>query len=386
MSFGLNEILSKRILKIEDSSTIKYSNRAKQKKLAGYDVIDFTLGEPDFDTPENIKQATIKSLNRGDTHYSAGPGILELREELSEKLVRENNIDTIAQNIIVTPGAKQAILTIMMVLIEKGDEVIIFDPSWVSYEACIKLAGGKPVRVPTDPEYGFKPVNLSEYITPKTKMIILNSPSNPTGAVYGKSILQEIADISIDNDIFVLADEIYEKIIYDNKHISIGSFPGMENLTFTVNGFSKAYAMTGWRIGYMNAPDYLVKPILKYQSHSISNVNTFIQYGALEAIKGPQNERDNMIAEFRERRDILVEGLNKLGFKCDVPQGAFYAYPDVSEYGTGEQVTDALLEEADIAVIPGIGFGKSGKYHIRISYASSVSRIKEALLRMDSLL
>lgn len=386
MFFEESDRLSQRVQRIEGSATIHYSNRAKQKKMEGHDIIDFTLGEPDFKTPKNISQAAIKALERGETHYSAGPGLLDLREEICDKFKRDNNIETTAQNIVVTPGAKQAIFEIMMALINEGDEVILFDPAWVSYEACIKLAGGKSVRVPTDPNRNFRPINLAEYITPKTKMIVVNSPCNPTGAVYGKDVLQEIADIAIEYDLFVLSDEIYEKIIYDEKHYSIGSLSGMEHRTITINGFSKAYAMTGWRIGYLNAPDFLIKSLLKIQSHSISNVTTFIQYGAIEALRGSQDEQIHMVKEFKNRRNVLTDGLKRLGFECPVPKGAFYAYPDVSEYGNGERMADLLLDKADIAVIPGIGFGKIGEKHIRLSYAISVERIKEALLKMDSIL
>lgn len=377
--------ISERLRRVEGSATIKYSNRAKEMKAKGEDVIEFTLGEPDFATPKNICDAAARAMFDGETHYSQGIGLPGLREAIAEKLRNDNGIDAAASNIIVTPGAKQGIFMLMMTLLDDGDEVILFDPSWVSYDACVKMAGGKPIWVPTDPLNGFRPIDLASYITPKTKMIVFNTPCNPTGAVYGPDVLQEIADIAIDNDLLVLADEIYEKIIYGKKHVSIASLDGMAERTITLNGFSKAYAMTGWRLGYMHAPTTVFKALEKIQSHSVGNVTTFIQYGAIEALRGPQDELAAMTAEFKARRDLLVGGLNKLGFKCPMPDGAFYAFPDVSEFGTGEEVTTRLLNEGKIAVVPGFGFGNAGTNYVRFSYATSVDRIKEALDRMEKI-
>jgi len=379
-------MISERMQRVEESATLKSSKKAKSLISQGVDVINFTLGEPDFDTPANITEATYRAMKNGETHYSPGSGIPELRQAIADKLVNENKIPTTANNVMVTPGAKLAIFEAMMTLIEDGDEVLLFDPSWVSYDACIKMAGGKTVWVPTDPDKKYQPLHdLSEYVTDKTKMIVINTPCNPTGAVYGKNHLTEIADLAIDHDFLVMADEMYEKIIYDEKNLSIASFDNMADRTITINGFSKAYAMTGWRLGYMNIPDHIFPSIEKIQSHTVSNVTTFIQYGGVEALTGPQDELYRMQAAFKERRNVLVDGLNKLGLKCDMPDGAFYAYPDVSEFGTGEEITDRLLEEAHVAVSPGIAFGESGKDNIRISYAASVERIKEALIRMEKI-
>lgn len=377
-------MISSRIERVEESATIKSSKRAKSLISQGVDVINFTLGEPDFDTPSNIVEATYRAMKEGETHYSPGPGIPELREAIADKLRSENGIPTSAENVMVTPGAKLAIFESMMTLVEEGDEVLLFDPAWVSYDACVKMAGGKTVWVETDPERNYRPSkDLSEYVTDKTKMIVINTPCNPTGAVYEKEQLKEIADLAIDHDFLVMADEMYEKIIYDKKNYSIASFNDMHDRTITVNGFSKAYAMTGWRLGYMDAPQSVFKSLEKLQSHTVSNVTTFIQYGAIEALKGPQDELHRMQADFQERRGVLVDGLRKLGLKCTMPDGAFYAYPDVSEFGTGEEITDRLLDEANVAVSPGIAFGESGKNNIRISYAASVNRIREALIRME---
>ncbi|WNY26758.1 pyridoxal phosphate-dependent aminotransferase [Methanolapillus ohkumae] len=377
-------MISSRVERVEESATMKSSKRAKDLISRGVDVINFTLGEPDFDTPANITQKTIDAMKSGETHYSPAVGLPALREAVAQKLRTENKIDTKAGNIMITPGAKQGIFEAMMTLIDEGDEVLLPDPSWVSYDACIRMAGGKTVWIPTDPKNKYQPLDdLSEFITPKTKMIVVNTPCNPTGSVLDKSHLLEIADLAIDHDFFVLSDEIYEKIIYDKKHVSIASLDNMADRTITINGFSKAYAMTGWRLGYLNAPASVFPSLEKIQSHSISNVTTFVQYGGLEALTGPQDTVMNMQKEFKKRRSVLVDGLVKLGLQCDMPDGAFYAYPDVSEFGTGAEITDRLLEEAQVAVSPGIAFGESGKNNIRISYAASVERIEEALIRME---
>jgi Aspartate/tyrosine/aromatic aminotransferase len=379
-------MISERMQRVEESATLKSAKKAKGFISKGIDVIDFTLGEPDFDTPANITDATCRAMKDGKTRYSPGPGIPELRQAIADKLVKDNNIPTTANNIMVTPGAKLAIFEAMMTLIEDGDEVLLFDPSWVSYDACIKMAGGKTIWVPTNPDKKYQPLyDLSEYVTDRTKMVVINTPCNPTGAVYSKNHLKEIADLAIDHDFLVMSDEMYEKIIYDEKNLSIASFDNMADRTITINGFSKAYAMTGWRLGYMNIPDHIFPSVEKIQSHTVSNVTTFIQYGGVEALTGPQDELYRMQAAFKERRNVLVDGLNKLGLKCAMPDGAFYAYPNVGEFGTGEEITDRLLEEAHVAVSPGIAFGESGKDNIRISYAASVERIKEALIRMEKI-
>ncbi len=377
---------AKRLQNITESATLRISNLASELKSQGKDIISFSLGEPDFATPRHITDAAKASLDRGDTHYTPSPGIPELRRAIAEKLKKENKIDAKPGNIIVTPGAKQAIFEVILSVLEEGDEAILFDPAWVSYEPCIKLAGAKAVWAPTNRENGFTPSGLSEYITKKTKLIVINSPCNPTGGVYGKDTMKEIADMAVDKNIKVLSDEIYEKIIYDKKHISIGSLDGMQDLTITVNGFSKAYAMTGWRLGYVYAPKEVYEQMLKLHSHSVSQATSFVQYAGLTALQGDQTCITDMVREFRVRRDLLVKGLNKLGIKCAMPDGAFYAFADVSEYGSGEKVAELLLNKALVATTPGAAFGEAGYDFIRISYATSQERIKEALRRMEAVL
>lgn len=375
-----------RLQNISESATIRISNLASELKNKGKDVISFSLGEPDFDTPGHICDAAKASLDRGETHYTPSPGIPELREAIAHKLKKENKINAEKNNVIVTPGAKQAIFEVMLSVLQEGDEAILFDPAWVSYDPSIKLAGARTVWAPTTCDDGFSPAGLNECITDRTKLIVVNSPCNPTGGVYSKETLKEIADLAVDNNIMVLSDEIYEKIIYDRDHISIGSFDGMQDLTITVNGFSKAYAMTGWRLGYVCAPDDVYKQMIKLHSHSVSQATSFVQYAGLAALQGDQSCVTDMVEEFRERRDLLINGLKELGIRCARPDGAFYAFADVSEYGSGEEVAELLLNKAYVAATPGAAFGKAGEDFIRISYATSRERISDALQRMESVL
>lgn len=377
---------AKRLQKITESATLRISNLASELKSHGKDIITFSLGEPDFATPGHIIEAVKASLEHGDTHYTPSPGIPELRKAIAQKLKNDNNIEVKPGSIIVTPGAKQAIFEVMLSVLQDGDEAILFDPAWVSYDPCVMLTGAKTVWVPTDPDKSFKPVNLAEYITKKTKIIVVNSPCNPTGGVYGRETLKEIADIAVDKNILVLSDEIYEKIIYDKEHISIGSMDGMQDLTITVNGFSKAYAMTGWRLGYVSAAKEIYDQMLKLHSHSVSQATSFVQYAGIAALQGDQTCVTDMVREFRARRDLLVRGLNKLGIRCAMPDGAFYAFADVSEYGSGEKVAELLLNKAFVATTPGSAFGEAGNDFIRISYATSQERIREALRRMEAVL
>lgn len=377
---------AKRLQKITESATLRISNLASELKSQGKDIISFSLGEPDFATPGHIIEAAKASIARGETHYTPSPGIPELRKAIAEKLKNENRIEARAGNVIVTPGAKQAIFEVILSVLQEGDEAILFDPAWVSYDPCVMLAGAKTVWVPTDADDGFKPVDIAESITKKTRIIVINSPCNPTGSVYDRRTLKEIADIAIDKNILILSDEIYEKIIYDKEHISIGSMDGMQDLTITVNGFSKAYAMTGWRLGYAKAPEDIYERMLKLHSHSVSQATSFVQYAGIAALRGDQTCVTDMVREFRARRDLLVRGLNNIGIKCALPDGAFYAFANVSEYGSGEKVAELLLNKAYVATTPGSAFGETGRDFIRISYATSQERIKEALGRIEAAL
>ena len=282
---------------------------------------------------------------------------------------------------IALSTAVMAVFAAIQALLQEGEECILIGPSWVSYEPSVAFAGGKVVWSEVDED--FMPHNIAETISPKTRLVIVNSPSNPTGAVFDRQVLEEIRDLAVDHDLFVISDEIYEKIIYDHEHISIASLPGMADRTITINGFSKAYAMTGWRLGYLTGPRETIKWVIRLLSHSVSQATTFVQRAGVAALQGPQDDIDMMVAEFRARRDILVEGLKRLGIPCSVPGGAFYVFPNVSSYGGGDQFTDRLLKEALIAATPGSAFGPGGSDYVRLSYATSQSRIRQALERIE---
>ena len=359
---------------------VDISGIRKMFEGAGEGAINLGLGEPDFDTPEHIKEAAIKALKEGHTHYTPSTGILELREAICEKLKRENGIDAEPSEVIVTPGAKHAIFEAVTALVDEGDEVILIGPAWVTYEACVKYAGGKVIYVNTSPEEGYIPHDIGEYITNNTKMLIVNSPCNPSGAVYPPEVIREMAELALDHGFFILSDEIYEKIIYEGEHVSAGSIA--PERTITVNGFSKSYAMTGWRLGYATAPKPIIKAMLKVQSHSVSHPTSFVQWAGVEALRGPQQCVEEMRKEFEKRRNILVEGLKNMGIECPTPNGAFYLFVPTK----GDDVAMRLLQEALVSVTPGRAFGEAYKNYIRISYALSTEKLVEAIKRMEGML
>jgi aspartate aminotransferase len=369
---------------IHESTTLKISAMAKKLASEGLDIIDMGVGEPDFDTPKHIVEAGCSSIRNGETRYSPTIGIPDLRAAVAEKLCRENSLNIKPDDVTITPGAKMAVFAAIQALLKENDECVLIGPSWVSYEPCIAFAGATVSWANVNDR--FLPDDLSSAIGPKTKLIIVNSPSNPTGSVFDKKVLEEIRDLAVDHDLFVISDEIYEKIIYDHEHISIGSMPGMEERTVTINGFSKAYAMTGWRLGYLTGPKDIMKWVNRLLSHSVSQATTFVQHAGVAAIRGPQDEVALMVAEFRARRDLLVNGLRNLGMPCSIPGGAFYVFPDVSQFGGGDAFTGKLLKDALIAATPGSAFGPGGEDYIRLSYATSQDRINQALVRIEKVL
>ncbi len=372
--------MSSRLDQVEESATLRLADLTNELKKQGKDILSFNLGEPDFDTPANIIGAAEKALESGKTHYGPSLGIPELRDAIATKLRRENKLEVTAKDVLVTPGAKQAIFYTCFSLLEEGDEAIVFDPGWVSYDACIKMSGGKTAWVKSNKD-GSMPRDISKHVNKRTKLIIINSPNNPSGAVLGLEDLKLVADLALDNDLYVLSDEIYEKIIYDTKHVSIGSM--IPDRTITVNGFSKAYAMAGWRIGYVTAPKPVLANMLKVQQHTVSSPTTFVQYGALEAVTGPQDSVEQMCRQFKERRDVVIKGLRDMGLKCEMPKGAFYAWPKVE--GSSEKWAEKFLE-AGVGLTPGSAFGPHSDGHIRMSYASSMEDIKKGLGRMAKVL
>jgi aspartate aminotransferase len=377
-----NPVISSRVRHIPESATMKIADIAAKLRSEGQDIISFSLGEPDFETPENIKRAAKTALDRGETHYTQGSGIPELREAVAEKLKNDNNLDVSPADVLVTTGAKQAIFEAICTLIDEGDEVLLLDPAWVSYSAIVKFAGGKPVMVPVSEQDGYVPVDLQSHMTRDTKLLILNSPCNPTGAVYGKNAIKAAAETAEDHGVFVLSDEVYEKIIYGAKHHSIGNL--IPDRTITINGFSKAYAMTGWRLGYATAPAPILQGMLKIQQHSVSNATSFAQRAGVEALRGDQGAVRAMVAEFRKRRDIMIDGLRKMEIECALPRGAFYAFAKVSQFGNSVEVTEKLLRDALVAVTPGSAFGPNGEGYVRLSYATSRQNIEDGIDRIEA--
>lgn len=381
-------MVSKRLQEVPASGTIAISNLVSQMKAEGVDIVSFSMGEPDFTTPENIIDACCDSLHAGFTHYTPSTGIPELREAVAEMENRVDGVPCKASNVLITP-TKQAIFMIALAYIDPGDEVILMDPTWVSYEACIRLAGGVPVYVSAkyEDEFVVDPAMIEAAVTPRTKMIILNTPSNPTGTVMPREVLKQIADIAIANDIMVLSDEIYEAIIYEGKHTSIASFPGMFDRTLLVSGLSKTYAMTGWRLGWAVASEENIKAINKLQSHSISCCVSFVQKAAVEAIRGPQDAKNAMVAEFRKRRDLALDLISEIPqLECNVPKGAFYVFPKYSMDMSSAKLAEALLKEGHVAVTPGIAFGPGGEGFFRVSYATSEGQIREGFDRIKKTL
>jgi len=385
--YSTNDYLSA----IEPSITIKLNTLAKSMKAHGIDVVDLTAGEPDFPTPKEICEAAINAINEGFTKYTAAAGIMELREKIAEKLSKENFIPVEAKNIVVTNGAKNAIFNALSAIVNPGDEVIIIAPAWVSYIPQVKLLGAIPVVLCTSFENGFIPEisKLREIVNTKTKAIIINSPNNPTGAVYPKEFFKNLVELAQEAKFYIISDEIYEKLIYEGEHFSPASL-SMENV-ITVNGFSKAYSMTGWRIGYVAANDFIISNISKIQSHTASNVNSITQKAAVRAFDVDTNY---MVEEFKKRRDFLATELEKIGVKFLKPSGAFYFFMDFSSFlgkssmgkklETGFDVCEVLLKEFKLALVPGEGFEAPG--FVRLSFAAPMESLEKAINRIKEFL
>ncbi|WP_305513591.1 pyridoxal phosphate-dependent aminotransferase [Methanobrevibacter sp. V14] len=355
------------------TKSIELSLIRKMFEVTNPNAINLGIGEPDFNVPKNIKDAMKKSIDNNDTHYTPNKGYIELREEIVKKFKRDNGINTDPENVIVTVGASEALNICTQAFIESGNEVILSNPSFLSYEACINLSGGSivPVDCKMENEFKLKADEVLEKITPKTKAIILNSPSNPTGAVMEKEDIKAIADLSMDHDFLIISDEIYEKIIYDKKHYSPGKY---SDNVITLNGFSKTYAMTGLRIGYLTANETYSEELLKIHQYNIACASTTSQRGAYEALTGPQDEVNEMVKEFKKRRDLIVSRLNEMGYETVNAEGAFYVFPKIED-------KDFVMKAAKAGVItvPGVAFGSNGKNHVRMSYANSYENIEKAM-------
>lgn len=389
---------SEKFNRLSYSQTFVMSNKAREMKAAGIDVISLTLGEPDFDVPQKIKQAAFDAINENYSHYSPVPGFLELRQAILEKLKRDNSLDYKPTQICVSNGAKQSILNVLTAIINDGDEVILPAPYWVSYHEMVKLVGGNSVFVETSIETDFKITaeQLEKAITPKTKALLYSSPCNPSGSYYTKKELEAIADIIAKfPNITIISDEIYEFINYDGANVSIASFPQVYEQTATINGMSKAFAMTGWRIGYSACPDWLAKACDKVQGQMTSGANTVAQRASITALQTNPSEFQYMIAEFRKRRDLVFELIKNIkGFKCNLPKSTFYFFPDISYYigknlnGTEIRNSDDfamfLLDNAKVACVGGVSFGS--EKCIRFSYAASEKDLTEAMRRIKECL
>lgn len=388
-------MIAERARKVKPSPTLAVDSKAKELKSKGFDVVNFGVGEPDFDTPEHIKEAAIKAIKDGFTKYTPVGGIDELKEAIIEKLEIENGLKYSKENILVSCGAKHSLYNIAQALFGPGDEVIIPAPYWVSYPDQVLINDAKPVIVETYEEDNFmlRPEILESKITDKTKALILNYPSNPTGFIYSKEVLERIAEIVLKHNIYVISDEIYEKLIYDGqKHISIASLDDeIKEKTIVVNGLSKAYAMTGWRIGYAAGPVEIIKTMTNIQSQSTSNPTSIAQKAAVAALRGPQDCVEKMRREFEKRRNYLVEALNKInGISCKMPNGAFYVFPNIKsilgkntdnfKINSSMDLSIYLLEKALVALVPGSAFGAEG--YIRISYATSMENLSKGVERI----
>lgn len=387
-------MLSKRIQTIQPSATLAINAKAIEMQKAGLNVLKFGTGEPDFDTPDHIKNAAKKALDEGFTKYTAATGIKELKEAIVHKLKRDNQIRTEVENVMVTNGGKQALFNIMMALLNEGDEVLIPAPYWVSYADMVRVSGGTVKTIDTrENRFKLTAEMVAEAITEKTKLLVLNSPSNPTGAVIERAEIEKIAELALKHQFYVISDEVYEYFLYDGKsHFSLASIPELRDLVITVNAVSKTYSMTGWRVGYLAGPKTIIKAMGNLQSHSTSNPCSIAQKAALEAITGPQDSVLEMAKAFAERRSLVHERMNQIpGFKLEKPEGAFYAFPNVSGC-FNEQIQNSfdfaklLLEEAKVAVVPGGAFGAEGDECIRFSYAASTESIIEGLDRIAACL
>ena len=377
------EVLSQRVRKVKPSGIRKFFDIINTMQ----DVISLGVGEPDYVTPEHIRQAGIRSLELGHTHYTSNYGILELREEIAAMLQRRYGLTYSPKNeLLVTVGVSEGVDLAMRTLVDPGDEVISLDPGYVAYEADIVFAGGIPVPVPTYARYDFgvRASEIAAAITPRTKVILIGNPNNPTGAVVPKAELEGIAKLAIEHDLIVVVDEVYSRLVYDTEHVSFAALPGMRERTVLLDGFSKAYAMTGWRVGYAAAPAHILEAMLKVHQYAIMCAGTAPQEAALEALRHGEADVQVMHEDYTRRRRMFVDGLNRIGLTCCEPRGAFYAFPYIGDRGmSDEEFSEKLLFEEKVAVVPGSSFGAAGNGYIRCAYCTAYDKLEEALVRIE---
>lgn len=380
--------LADRVVDLKPSPTVSLPDKARALRRSGIDVIDLSEGQPHFDTPAPIKKSAKDAIDAGMVFYIESSGLPELLLEIKAKLERDNGISVPTSQIMVSVGAKQAIFSAILCTINPGDEVLIPDPYWGSHAACVKLAGGIPVSVLMRKDNGFRidTDKLSQIVTSKSKMVVISSPHNPTGMVIPKDDLESIVDICKKRDILALSDEIYEKIVYDDaRHYSMGSFPGMEDLTITVNGFSKPYSMTGWRLGYVAASKEIMSRMLVVQQHSVTHPAAFVEKAGITALRECDKFVEDMVKDYQRARDYFVPELDKLDiFKCVKPKGAFYAFPKITHPSmTSAQLCDLMLEKARVLAVPGSGFGNHGEGYVRFVYAQTMNTLKKTIDRLE---
>jgi len=383
----MSSIFAERMKTLGTETAFEVLAKARALEKQGKEIVHLEIGEPDFDTPKNIKDAAVKALTSGYTHYTPSAGMPELRQAVADYISKTRKLDVKPEEVVVTPGAKPIMFFSILALVNPGDEVLYPNPGFPIYESLINFVGAKPVPIPLKEENDFSldPEYVKKMITKKTKMIILNSPENPTGGVVTREQLKVIADcIANRNDVFVLSDEIYSRIIYEGKHESITQFSGMKDKTILLDGFSKTYAMTGWRLGYGVMRKDLAEKVAQLMTNSNSCTCAFTQLAGVEALTGPQKEPERMDKEFKKRREVIVPGLNNIeGITCKKPHGAFYVFPNITETGMDcRKLGDHLLYNAGVAVLPGTSFGKYGEGYLRLSFANSVENIKKALDRI----
>ena len=382
--------LAQRMSRLGTETAFEVLAKAQRLEAQGRSVIHLEIGEPDFETPANIVGAGQEAIQNGFTSYNPSPGYQDLRTVIAGELSKSRGIEAKSDNVVVTPGGKPIMFFVIMALIENGDEVLYPNPGFPIYESMIEFCGGTavPMQLHGDKDFNIDIEEVRNQITSRTKLMIINSPNNPCGSIIGEKELEALSILAKENDILVLSDEIYIRFLYEGTHQSITKFPGMVDRTVILDGFSKTYAMTGWRIGYGLLPDSLVEPISRLVTNSVSCTASFTQKAALEALTGPQDDSTRMVKEFRKRRDIVVAGLNNIsGIKCAIPKGAFYTFPNVEGTGlSSSDFADGLLEHAGVAVLSGESFGKFGKGYVRISFANSTRNLEEALARIENFL
>ena len=380
--------IAQRMSRLGTESAFEVLAKARRLEAEGMEVIHLEIGEPDFNSPSNIVDAGKRALDEGYTGYSPSPGYPELRERIAKEVRETRGVSVTGDNVVVTPGGKPIMFFLMMAVVDPGDEVLYPNPGFPIYESMISFVGGVPVPMQLHESKDFN-IDIDEIagqITGRTKLMVINSPNNPCGSVIPREDLERLSELAKQHDIIVLADEIYSKFLYEGKHYSVSTFPDMRERTIILDGFSKSYAMTGWRIGYGVMPLELVEPISRLATNSVSCTASFTQMAALEALDGPQDHSYTMVAEFKRRRDIIVDGLNEIkGIRCRVPKGAFYAFPNIEDTGmSSEQFADDLLNKAGVACLTGEAFGEYGEGFVRFSFANSTENIEKALERIES--